>query len=133
MLHRMARAAGYAWKPLPAFLAGPARPGRVCRLPGPVAGPAPGPGPRRRGRGLSGRVPFLAPGPRALCLAAPGPAPGGPARRARQRRVGLQGLAVTDFAQSLDRSTVLVLDNASIHWAHVVRACQSEWTAKGLN
>ena len=46
--------------------------------------------------------------------------------------VGLQGLAVTDFAQSLDRPTVLVLDNASIHRAHVVRACQSEWTAKGL-
>ena len=41
-------------------------------------------------------------------------------------------LAVTDFAQSLDRPTVLVLDNASIHRAHVVRACHAEWAAKGL-
>ena len=41
-------------------------------------------------------------------------------------------LAVTDFAQSLNGPTVLVLDNASIHRAHVVRACQAEWAASGL-
>ncbi len=34
-------------------------------------------------------------------------------------------LAVTDFAQSLDRPTVLVLDNAAIHRAHAVRACHA--------
>ena len=41
-------------------------------------------------------------------------------------------LAVNDFAQTLDRPTVLVLDNASIHKAHVVRACHAAWAAQGL-
>lgn len=40
-------------------------------------------------------------------------------------------LAVNDPCQTLDGPTVLVLDNASIHTAHLVRACHAEWTAKG--
>ena len=41
-------------------------------------------------------------------------------------------LAVNEFVQHLDRPTVLVLDNASIHKAHVVRACHAAWAAAGL-
>lgn len=41
-------------------------------------------------------------------------------------------LAVHDFCQQMRGPTVLVLDNASIHKAHVVRDCQAEWAAKGL-
>ena len=67
-------------------------------------------------------MPLLAPGPRALRVAAPGPA----------LTADLFVLAVHDFAQCLDRPTVLVLDNASIHKAHAVRACHAEWAAKGL-
>jgi len=62
-------------------------------------------------------------------------APGQPLQayvRAGALTADLFVLAVTDFAQSLDRPTVLVLDNASIHRAHVVRACHAEWAASGL-
>ena len=41
-------------------------------------------------------------------------------------------LAVNEFAQQIDRPTVLVLDNASIHKAHAVRDCHAEWAALGL-
>jgi len=41
-------------------------------------------------------------------------------------------LAVNDFCQQLTGPTVLVLDNASIHKAHVVRECQDQWAAAGL-
>ena len=41
-------------------------------------------------------------------------------------------LAVNDFLDSVDRPTVLVLDNASIHKAHTVRACHAAWAARGL-
>ena len=41
-------------------------------------------------------------------------------------------LAVNEFCQTLAQPTVLVLDNASIHQAHVARACHAEWAAKGL-
>ena len=41
-------------------------------------------------------------------------------------------LAVNEFCQTLDRPTVLVLDNASIHKAHAVRACHAAWAANGL-
>lgn len=62
-------------------------------------------------------------------------APGQPLQayvRAGALTADLFVLAVADFAQSLDRPTVLVLDNASIHKAHAVRACHAEWAAKGL-
>ncbi|WP_162549719.1 IS630 family transposase [Hymenobacter nivis] len=41
-------------------------------------------------------------------------------------------LAVNAFCHSLSGPTVLVLDNASIHKAHVVRACEAKWAAAGL-
>ena len=41
-------------------------------------------------------------------------------------------LAVNDFCQQLSGPTVLVLDNASIHKAHIVRDCQPQWAALGL-
>lgn len=44
----------------------------------------------------------------------------------------LFALAVTDFCQHLSGPTVLMLDNASIHKAHVVRDCQAQWAAAGL-
>ena len=53
-------------------------------------------------------------------------------RRAGAFTADLFVLAVNEFCQTLDRPTVLVLDNASIHQAHVVRACHAEWAAKGL-
>jgi len=62
-------------------------------------------------------------------------APGQPLQayvRAGALTADLFVLAVTDFAQSLNGPTVLVLDNASIHRAQVVRACQAEWAANGL-
>ena len=62
-------------------------------------------------------------------------APGQPLQayvRAGALTADLFVLAVTDFVHSLDRPTVLVLDNASIHRALVVRACHAEWAAKGL-
>ena len=62
-------------------------------------------------------------------------APGQPLQayvRAGSLTADLFVLAVNDFAQTLDRPTVLVLDNASIHRALVVRACVAEWAAKGL-
>lgn len=37
-----------------------------------------------------------------------------------------------EFSQHLDRPTVLVLDNASVHRAACVQARQAEWTARGL-
>lgn len=42
-------------------------------------------------------------------------------------------LAVHDFCQTLSGPTVLVLDNASIHKAHVVQACHKQWAAAGLS
>ena len=41
-------------------------------------------------------------------------------------------LAVNDFVQQLTGPTVLVLDNASVHKAHVVQACHQQWAAAGL-
>ncbi|AMJ66191.1 hypothetical protein AXW84_12665 [Hymenobacter sp. PAMC 26628] len=41
-------------------------------------------------------------------------------------------LAVNNFLDAVDRPTVLVLDNASIHKAHLVRACHAQWAARGL-
>lgn len=41
-------------------------------------------------------------------------------------------LAVDEFSQDLRGPTVLVLDNASIHQAHVAAARQAEWAARGL-
>lgn len=41
-------------------------------------------------------------------------------------------LAVDELSQDLSGPTVLVLDNASIHRAHVVQARLPEWAAKGL-
>ena len=63
------------------------------------------------------------------------PAPGQPLQayvRAGALKADLFVLAVTDFAQFLGRLIVLVLDNASIHRAHVVRACHAEWAANGI-
>jgi len=37
-----------------------------------------------------------------------------------------------EFSQHLDRPTVLVLDNASVHRAACVQARQAEWAARGL-
>jgi len=62
-------------------------------------------------------------------------APGQPLQayvRAGALTADLFVLAVNDFCQTLDGPTVLVLDNASIHTAHLVRACHAEWAAKGL-
>lgn len=44
----------------------------------------------------------------------------------------LFALAVDELSQGLRGPTVLVLDNASIHRAHVVQARLAEWAAKGL-
>lgn len=41
-------------------------------------------------------------------------------------------LAVDEFSQTLRGPTVLVLDNASIHKAHLVGARHAEWAARGL-
>jgi len=41
-------------------------------------------------------------------------------------------LAVNEFAAHLTGPTVLVLDNASIHRAHLVRQQQGAWAARGL-
>lgn len=41
-------------------------------------------------------------------------------------------LAVNELAQTLRGPAVLVLDNASIHRAHVVRAAAAAWAAAGL-
>lgn len=41
-------------------------------------------------------------------------------------------LAVNEVVEQLTRPTVLVLDNASIHKAHLVRDCQAAWAACGL-
>lgn len=41
-------------------------------------------------------------------------------------------LAVDEFSQRLAAPTVLVLDNASIHKAHLVRARHAAWAARGL-
>ncbi|MGI4872139.1 MAG: IS630 family transposase [Janthinobacterium lividum] len=40
--------------------------------------------------------------------------------------------AVDEIRQDLRQPTVLVLDNASIHKAHLVQARQAEWAARGL-
>ena len=40
--------------------------------------------------------------------------------------------AVDDVSQGLRQPTVLVLDNVSIHTAHLVKARQAEWAARGL-
>ncbi|WP_182888256.1 IS630 family transposase [Hymenobacter rubripertinctus] len=62
-------------------------------------------------------------------------APGQPLQayvRAGSLTADLFVLAVHDFAQTLNCPTVLVLDNASIHRALVVRACLAEWADRGL-
>lgn len=41
-------------------------------------------------------------------------------------------LAVNEVVEQLAHPTVLVLDNASIHKAHLVRDCQAAWAARGL-
>jgi len=41
-------------------------------------------------------------------------------------------LAVNEFVEQITHPTVLVLDNASIHKAHLVRDCQAGWAARGL-
>lgn len=41
-------------------------------------------------------------------------------------------LAVKEFVENISQPTVLVLDNASIHKAHLVRACHAAWAACGL-
>jgi len=41
-------------------------------------------------------------------------------------------LAVNEFVEYITHPTVLVLDNASIHKAHLVRDCQAGWAARGL-
>jgi len=41
-------------------------------------------------------------------------------------------LAVADFLETMPGPTVLVLDNASIHKAHLVRDCQPAWAERGL-
>ncbi|MEJ7662882.1 MAG: transposase [Hymenobacter sp.] len=158
-LRRMARAAGYAWKRCRRSLRSQRDPAAfaACRVP--VAGTAPGRGPRRGGRGLRRRMPLRRHEPPCPTPGSAGASPGGDCRpcaaaaalrarllagpRPRPAPAGLRAgrgrstadlfvLAVTDFAPLLDRPTVLVLDNASIHRAHVVRACHAEWAAKGL-
>ena len=100
----------------------------------------------RRSRGLPGRMPLLAP-LHALCLAVARPAARRTARRARPRGYSAPGfwqpgapdqpldayvrtraltadlfvLAVNEFVEQIIASAVLVLDNASIHTAHLVR------------
>ena len=44
----------------------------------------------------------------------------------------LLGLAVDEFVAHLSESTVLVLDNASIHKAHLVKTQMAAWAAAGL-
>jgi hypothetical protein len=41
-------------------------------------------------------------------------------------------LAVNEFAEQLTAPAILVLDNASIHTAHLVRECHAAWAAAGL-
>ena len=41
-------------------------------------------------------------------------------------------LAVNEFAEQLTAPTVLVLDNASIHTAHLVRERHAAWASAGL-
>ena len=41
-------------------------------------------------------------------------------------------LAVAEFVTHLIQPTVLVLDNASIHKAHLVKAHLAAWAAEGL-
>ena len=41
-------------------------------------------------------------------------------------------LAVNEVVEQLTGPTVLVLDNASIHKAHLVRDCQAAWAERGL-
>lgn len=41
-------------------------------------------------------------------------------------------LAVNEFVAHITCPTVLVLDNASIHKAHLVQACQAGWAARDL-
>ncbi|RZL02414.1 MAG: hypothetical protein EOO62_22365, partial [Hymenobacter sp.] len=96
--------------------------------------------------------------PRALRLAGAGPALRRVARRAWARRLlgagflasqggwatggslpaagsftaDLFALAVDEFSQDLHGPTVLVLDNASIHRAHLVQAYWEAWAERGL-
>jgi len=53
-------------------------------------------------------------------------------QRAGALTADLFALAVDEFSRSLSGPTVLVLDNASIHKAHVVQARHAEWAARGL-
>ena len=68
--------------------------------------------------------------------------PGDPQGTGRQEFVGLLSLtaftaelfvaALAEWVTNLTQPTVLVLDNASIHKAHVVQAQVATWTAQGL-
>ena len=53
-------------------------------------------------------------------------------QRAGSLTADLFALAVDEFSQDVRGPTVLVLDNASIHKAHVVQARRAEWAARGL-
>lgn len=53
-------------------------------------------------------------------------------QRAGSLTADLFVLAVDEFSQALRGPTVLVLDNASIHKAHLVQARHAEWAARGL-
>ena len=53
-------------------------------------------------------------------------------QRAGSFTADLFALAVDEFSQGLSGPTVLVLDNASIHRAHLVRAYWPTWAERGL-
>ena len=53
-------------------------------------------------------------------------------QRAGSLTADLFALAVDEFSLALRGPTVLVLDNASIHKAHLVQARQAAWAARGL-
>lgn len=53
-------------------------------------------------------------------------------QRAGSFTADLFALAVDEFSQDLRGPTVLVLDNASIHRAHLVRAYGEAWAERGL-
>jgi hypothetical protein len=53
-------------------------------------------------------------------------------QRAGPLTADLFALAVEEVSQALTAPTVLVLDNASIHKAHLVQARHAEWASRGL-
>lgn len=64
--------------------------------------------------------------------AAVGTAPVVAYQRAGSFTADLFALAVDEFSQTLTGPTVLVLDNASIHKAHLVQAYWQRWEERGL-